>query len=125
MNYNEELARLTESVSVLQRKIEYMLRDRGLQRDIEFEKKLNELLDSFGCPIELLLEVVVARTDIPAAIRSKLADIADLDFEFSLEPDVGTEVLTATGESSIRPAGENALEWKEKFGHRSLESWFQ
>ncbi|MBI6766693.1 hypothetical protein YA0059_24960 [Pseudomonas syringae] len=125
MNYNEELARLTESVSLLQRKIEYMLRDRGLQRDIEFEKKLNELLDSFGCPIELLLEVVVARTDIPAAIRSKLADIADLDFGFSLEPDVGTEVLTATGESSIRPAGENALEWKEKFGHRSLESWFQ
>jgi hypothetical protein len=125
MNYNEELARLTESVSVLQRKIEYMLRDRGLQRDLEFEKKLNGLLDSFGCPIELLLEVVVARTDISAVIRSKLADIADLDFEFLPEPEMEAVALTSADEPGTRPAGENALEWKEKFGHRSLESWFQ
>ena len=125
MNYNEEIARLTESVSVLERKIEYMLRDRGLQRDLEFEKKLNGLLDSFGCPLELLLEVIVARADIPSEIRSKLADIANLDFEFPPEPDVEAAALAATDELGTRPAGENALAWKEKFGHRSLESWFQ
>ncbi|MDY1046962.1 hypothetical protein SOM55_09130 [Pseudomonas coleopterorum] len=125
MNYNEELARLTESVIVLQRKMEYMLRDRGLQRDLEFEKKLNDLLNSFGCPLELLLEVVVARTDISAEIRSRLADIVNLDFEVLSAPEMEAVALTSTDEPDTRPAGENALEWKEKFGHRSLESWFQ
>lgn len=125
MNYNEELERLTESVSVLQRKIEYMLRDRGLQRDLEFEKKFNELMDSFGSPLELLLEVIVGRADIPAQVRSKLAEIANLDFECPQEPDAELENQAFQDQQSQRPASENALAWQEKFGHKSLESWFR
>lgn len=125
MNYNEELERLTESVSVLQRKIEYMLRDRGLQRDLEFEKKFNELMDSFGSPVELLLEVIVGRADVPAQVRSKLVEIAHLDFEFPREPGTDVEIPSLQDEPSPRPASENALAWQEKFGHKSLESWFR
>ncbi|NWF06691.1 hypothetical protein HX810_03250 [Pseudomonas salomonii] len=125
MNYNEELERLTESVSVLQRKIDYMLRDRGLQRDLEFEKKFNELMDSFGSPVALLLEVIVGRTDVPTQVRSKLAEIANLDFEFSKEPDAEVENQAIQDQNSPRPANENALAWQEKFGHKSLELWFR
>lgn len=124
MTYNEELAALTESVSVLQRKVEYMLRDRGLQRDLEFEKKLNELMDSFGCPLELLLEVIVGRKDVSVEARSKLAEIANLEFEIPVEPSSEGEIV-AHQEPPKRPASENALAWHEKFGHRSLESWFK
>lgn len=124
MNYNEELESLTESVSVLQRKIEHLLRDRELQRELEFEKSFNELMDKFGCSVDLILEVVVARVDVPAEVRSRLAEIANLDFEVTQEPSAEVGHPRPQDQHSPRPASENALAWQEKFGHKSLESWF-
>lgn len=123
MNYHEELARLTESVSVLERQLEYMRRDRGLQRDLAFEKKCNALLDEYGCPVELLLEVVSGRPDISEATRAKLAEAAGL--VESLQTAAPTPVTPKKLEVDERPALANAAEWKEKFGHRSLGDWFQ
>jgi hypothetical protein len=123
MNYHEQLARLTESVSVLERQLEYMRRDRGLQRDLAFEKKCNALLDEYGCPVELLLEVVSGRPDISEATRAKLAEAAGL--VESLQTAAPTPVTPKKLEVDERPALTNAAEWKEKFGHRSLGDWFQ
>ncbi|MGU9838265.1 hypothetical protein ACU683_14175 [Pseudomonas salmasensis] len=123
MNYHEELARLTESVSVLERQLEYMRNDRGLQRDLAFEKKCNALLDEYGCPVELLLEVVSGRPDISEATRAKLAEAAGL--VEPLQTAAPTPVTPNKREGDERPALANAAEWKEKFGHRSLGDWFQ
>lgn len=123
MNYHEELARLTESVSMLERQLEYMRRDRGLQRDLEFEKKCNSLLDEYGCPVELLMEVVCGRPDISEATRAKLAEAGGLIEP--LKPISQIPVQPKKHEVEQRPASSSAAEWKEKFGHRSLGSWFQ
>lgn len=123
MNYHEELARLTESVSVLERQLEYMRRDRELQRDIAFEKKCNALLDEYGCPVELLLEVVSSRPDVPEATRTKLAEVAGLIEPLQVIAPIPVKPRRPGVEE--RPALTNAAEWKEKFGHRSLGDWFQ
>ncbi|MCF5721493.1 hypothetical protein [Pseudomonas syringae] len=123
MNYYDELARLTESVSVLERQLEYMRRDRDLQRDLAFEKKCNALLDEYGCPIELLLEVVCGRPDISDATRAKLTAAGGL-----IEPPpVVSPVAVKPRKEEVdqRPANANAAAWQEKFGHRSLGKWFQ
>lgn len=123
MNYCEELERLTESVGLLERQLEYMRRDRELRRDLEFEKKCNALMDEYGCPIVLLLEVLCGRPDILEATRTRLARVGGLNEP--PQPISQIPVEPEKREVEQRPAKANAAEWKEKFGHRSLSSWFQ
>ena len=44
----QEFARLTELVHTLEKQKEHMLQDGELVRELEFERKLNELLDEYG-----------------------------------------------------------------------------
>lgn len=128
MNYLDELARLTESVRLLERQREYMLRDRELLRELEFEKRCNALLDEFGLPVTLLLEVVLGRHDVPDAIRKGLTKVCTLEVS-ALSPSPSPSPIVVVAEEppqvgNKRPARENAAEWHRKFGHRSLQSWF-
>ena len=124
MNYLDELARLTESVRMLERQRDYMLRDRQLLRELEFEKRCNALLDEFGLPVTLLLEVVQGRHDVPDTIRKGLAKVCNLEVS---TPSPSPIVVVAEQPAKVddQPlSSENAAEWHRKFGHRSLQSWF-
>lgn len=123
MKVKEELDGINGALGVLKRKMEHLLRDRVLQRDLEFHNRLNELLDSFGSPFGLVLEVLVLREDVPTDIRRRVAEIVNMDFEFTKQPIVGEE--NSVPKALVRPASENALAWQERFGHKSFEEWFK
>ncbi|VVM76675.1 hypothetical protein PS631_02105 [Pseudomonas fluorescens] len=120
----QEFARLTELVHTLEKQKEHMLQDGELVRELEFERKLNELLDEYGVPRERLLEILLGRPDAPRAIRKELADVGSLKSE-TLAPTPAKQAAASTApEPGLRPASSNAAAWREKFGHRSFESWF-
>lgn len=116
----QEFARLTELVHTLEKQKEHMLQDGELARELEFERKLNELLDEYGVPRKRLLEILLGRPDAPRPIRKELADVGSLKSE---TPAKQAAASTAP-EPGLRPASSNAAAWREKFGHRSFESWF-
>lgn len=104
----QEFARLTELVRRLEEQREHMLQDGELVRELEFERKCRALLDEYGISTERLSEILLgnfkSETPPPAPAKQAAASTAP--------------------ESDLRPATSNAAAWREKFGHRSFESWF-
>lgn len=125
MKVKEELDGINGALGVLKRKMEHLLRDRVLQRELEFHNGLNELLDSFDCPFELVLEVVVLREDVPTDIRRRVAEIVNMDFEITKQPIVEEGNPVPKDRHDVRLASQNALAWQERFGHKSFEEWFR
>lgn len=120
----QEFARLTELVRMLEKQKEHMLQDGELVRELEFERKCNELLDEYGISRERMLEIVLGRPDVPRAIRKELAGVRNLKSETRAPTPAKQAAASTAPESDLRPASSNAAAWREKFGHRSFESWF-
>ncbi|MGP5356527.1 hypothetical protein, partial [Pseudomonas helleri] len=73
---------------------------------------------------ERLLEILLGRPDVPRAIRKELGDVGNLKSESPAPTPAKQAAASTAPESGLRPASSNAAAWREKFGHRSFESWF-
>lgn len=120
----QEFARLTELVRMLEKQREHMLQDGELVRELEFERKCTALLDEYDISTERLLEIVLGRPVVPRAIRKELADVGNLKSQTPAPAPTQQAAASTAPEADLRPASSNAAAWREKFGHRSFESWF-
>jgi hypothetical protein len=120
----QEFARLTELVRGLEKQREHMLQDGELVRELEFERKCKALLDEYGISTERLSEILLGRPNVPRAIGNELADVGNFKSETPPPAPAKQAAASTAPESDLRPATSNAAAWREKFGHRSFESWF-
>lgn len=120
----QEFARLTELVRTLEKQREHMLQDGELVRELEFENKCSALMAEYGISKGRLLEIVLGRADAPRAVRKELADVGNLKSEAPSPPPAKQAAASTAPGSDVRPASSNAAAWREKFGHRSFDSWF-
>ena len=120
----QEFARLTELVRRLEKQREHMLQDGELVRELEFERKCKALLDEYGISTERLSEILLGRPNVPRAIGKELADVGNFKSETPPPTPAKQAAASSTPQSDLRPASSNAAAWREKFGHRSFESWF-
>lgn len=124
MSCLQEYTRLTDLVRTLEKQREHLLQDGELVRELEFEKKCNALLAEYGISKGRLLEIVLGRPDAPRAVPKELADVGGLKSETPAPAPAKLAAASTAPESDLRPASSNAAAWREKFGHRSFDSWF-
>ena len=99
--------------------LEAMKGDEGLQREVEFETKLRELLAEYGYSLRnviALLDPQASRRD-PAATESKAGTRKPRQVKIYKNPHSGEVVETKGGNHKV------LKEWKAEYGSDTVESW--
>lgn len=99
--------------------LEAMKGDEGLQREVEFETKLRELLAEYGYSLRnviALLDPQASRRD-PAATESKAGTRKPRQVKIYKNPHSGEVVETKGGNHKV------LKEWKTEYGADEVESW--
>ena len=100
--------------------LEAMKGDEGLQREVEFETKLRELLAEYGYSLRNVIAILdpqAASRRAPAAIESKAGTRKPRQVKIYKNPHSGEAVETKGGNHKI------LKEWKAKWGNDEVESW--
>jgi septal ring factor EnvC (AmiA/AmiB activator) len=101
--------------------LEALKGDSGLQREIEFEQKLRELLAQYGYSlrdiIALLDPQAAAKRRGPAAAAPEKATRRAREIKVYKNPHTDEVVETKGGNHKV------LKEWKAKYGAETVESW--
>ncbi|WP_054889866.1 histone-like nucleoid-structuring protein, MvaT/MvaU family [Pseudomonas sp. NBRC 111129] len=100
--------------------LEAMKGDEGLQREVEFETKLRELLAEYGYSLRnviALLDPQASTRRAPVAAESKAGTRKPRSVKVYKNPHSGEVVETKGGNHKV------LKEWKAEYGADEVESW--
>ncbi|MFD2642674.1 histone-like nucleoid-structuring protein, MvaT/MvaU family [Pseudomonas japonica] len=99
--------------------LEAMKGDEGLQREVEFEKKLRELLADYGYSLRTVIEVLdpQASRRATAALELKTGTRKPRQVKQYKHPHTGEVIETKGGNHKL------LKEWKAEYGSDTVESW--
>lgn len=98
--------------------LEALKGDAGLQKEIDFEKKLRDLLAKYGYSLKDVINLVEPQTGRRASVTApKSGTRKPRQVKIYKNPNTGEVVETKGGNQKI------LREWKAKFGSATVESW--
>lgn len=116
-----EFRKLEEQLASQLQELEKLKNDEGLKREIEFEKKLRELMEQYDQDLGSVIDLLEPNTRqsnakaAPQPTRTRRAR----QVKVYRNPETGEVVETKGGNHKVLKA------WKEQYGAETVESWIQ
>ncbi|MCX5510452.1 histone-like nucleoid-structuring protein, MvaT/MvaU family [Pseudomonas sp. BJa3] len=115
-----EFRALEQQLAAQLAELENLKNDDGLKREIEFEKKLRDLLNEYGCSLRDIIAILdpqaANRRGASAAIVEKTSR-KPRQLKVYKNPHSGETVETKGGNHKT------LKEWKSEYGAEEVESW--
>ncbi|MFJ4113952.1 histone-like nucleoid-structuring protein, MvaT/MvaU family [Pseudomonas sp. NPDC089758] len=113
-----EYRKLEQTLAAQLAELESMKNDESLKREIEFEKKLRDLLEKYGFSLRDVINILdpQAARRAPAAAPSKATRKAR-DVKVYRNPHNGELIETKGGNHKL------LKQWKQEYGAQEVESW--
>lgn len=115
-----EFRALEQQLAAQLAELETLKNDDGLKREIEFEKKLRNLLGEYGYSLRNIIAILDPQATTrraPATAESKAGTRKPRDVKIYKNPNSGELIETKGGNHR------QLKEWKNEFGADVVESW--
>lgn len=114
-----EFRKLEQTLAAQLAELEAMKGSSELQREIEFETKLRELLATYGCSLRDVINILdpEAARRTPVAAASQKAIRKPREVKVYRNPNNGEIIETKGGNHTL------LKQWKAEFGADVVESW--
>lgn len=119
MSKLQEYRSLEEQIRELTDKLDALSNDEKLQKEIEFEQKLRELMGQYGKSLKDVIAIIDPDnklTSAPRAVRAAAPKRARKVKQYK-NPHTGELVETKGGNHKTLKA------WKQQYGNDTVESW--
>ncbi|HDS1715686.1 DNA binding protein [Pseudomonas sp. SbB1] len=114
-----EFRKLEQTLAAQLADLENMKSDQGLQKEIEFEKKLRTLLKEYGYSLRDIISILdpQAARRAPAPAAQKTTQRKARQVKIYKNPHNGEVIETKGGNHKL------LKEWKQEHGSQEVESW--
>lgn len=114
-----EYRALEQKLAAQMAELEELKNDEGLQREVEFEQKLRELLGEYSYSLKHIIAILDPQAARRSAPEEKTATRRARQVKRYRHPDSGEVVETKGGNHKTLKA------WKQEYGAEMVESWLE
>jgi len=114
-----EFRELERNLAAQLAELESLKNDAGLQREMEFEKKLRSLLEGYGYSLRDVISILDPQSarHTPAVPASKTTQRKAREVKVYKNPHNGEIIETKGGNHRL------LKEWKQQYGGETVETW--
>lgn len=114
-----EFRALEQQLAAQLAELEALKNDTGLQKEIEFETKLRELMGTYGKSLRDIIAILDPQRATARVVAAPVAKRRERQVKTYKNPHTGETVETKGGNHKVLKA------WKQEYGAEAVEAWLQ